>query len=40
MFVKRGDKPFSDGILGHIKLLSNRTTLDERIREFYFFGPH
>jgi hypothetical protein len=29
--VKRGDKPFSDGMLGHIKLLSNRTTLDERI---------
>ncbi|KAG6879056.1 hypothetical protein C0992_005545 [Termitomyces sp. T32_za158] len=30
-FVKRGDKPFSDGILGHIKLLSDKTTLDERL---------
>ena len=34
LFVKRGDKSFSDGIIGHVKLLSNRTTLDERICEF------
>ena len=33
--MKRGDKPFSDGLIGHIKLLSNRTTLDERICEFH-----
>jgi hypothetical protein len=33
LFVKRGDNPFSDGMLGHIKLLSNKTTLDERLRE-------
>ncbi|KAF8075252.1 hypothetical protein FPV67DRAFT_624457 [Lyophyllum atratum] len=31
LFVKRGDKPFSDGMVGHVKLLSNRTTLDERL---------
>lgn len=31
LFVKRGEKPFSDGMFGHVKLLSNRTTLDERI---------
>jgi len=31
LFVKRGNKSFSDGMLGHVKLLSNRTTLDERI---------
>ncbi|KAF8815429.1 hypothetical protein BYT27DRAFT_7249222 [Phlegmacium glaucopus] len=31
LFVKRGEKSFSDGMLGHVKLLSNRTTLDERI---------
>jgi len=31
LFVKRGDKSFSDGMIGHIKLLSNRTSLDERI---------
>lgn len=35
LFVKRGEKSFSDGMLGHVKLLSNRTTLDERIREFW-----
>ena len=35
LFMKRGDKPFSDGLIGHIKLLSNRTTLDERICEFH-----
>lgn len=31
LFVKRGDKPFSDGLVGHMKLLSNKTTLDERL---------
>ena len=36
LFVKRGDKSFSDGMLGHVKLLSNRTTLNERIREPIF----
>ena len=35
--MKRGEKPFSDGMLGHVKLLSDRTTLDERIRESFFF---
>lgn len=33
LYIKRGDKPFSDGMLGHIKLLSNKSTLDERLRE-------
>ncbi|KAF8957138.1 hypothetical protein BDZ97DRAFT_122029 [Flammula alnicola] len=31
LFIKRGNKPFSEGIPGQIKLLSNRTTLEERI---------
>ncbi|KAG6885757.1 hypothetical protein C0993_010269 [Termitomyces sp. T159_Od127] len=30
-FIKRGDKPFSDGMQGHIKLLSDKTTLEERL---------
>jgi hypothetical protein len=33
LYIKRGDKPFADGVIGHIKLLSNKTTLDERLRE-------
>ena len=37
LYVKKGDKSFSDGMLGHIKLLSHRTTLDERICEFHLF---
>jgi len=31
LYVKRGDKAFSDGVVGHVKLLSHRTTLDERL---------
>ncbi|TCD67390.1 hypothetical protein EIP91_012425 [Steccherinum ochraceum] len=31
LLVKRGDKDFTDGILGHVKLLSNKKTKDERI---------
>ena len=31
LFVRRGKKPFSDGMTGHIKLLSNKETLDERL---------
>ncbi|KAH9479287.1 hypothetical protein JR316_0007875 [Psilocybe cubensis] len=31
LYTKRGDKPFSEGVLGHVKLLSNRLTLEERI---------
>ncbi|KAG5724541.1 hypothetical protein E4T56_gene17432 [Termitomyces sp. T112] len=31
LFVKRGDRPFSDGMPGHLKLLSDKTTLDERL---------
>ena len=34
LYVKRGEKPFSDGVTGHVKLLSNKTTLDERLREY------
>ena len=37
LFVKRGDKSFSDGMMGHIKVLSNRKTLDERICELKTF---
>ncbi|KAF5379439.1 hypothetical protein D9615_006515 [Tricholomella constricta] len=31
LFVKRGNKPFSDGMIGHVKLLSDKTTLHERL---------
>ncbi|KIM39610.1 hypothetical protein M413DRAFT_447085 [Hebeloma cylindrosporum] len=31
LYVKRGDRPFGDGMLGHVKLLSKRTTGEERI---------
>ncbi|KAG5647386.1 hypothetical protein DXG03_000456 [Asterophora parasitica] len=31
LFVKRGSKPFADGILGHAKLLSDKTTSEERL---------
>ncbi|PPQ95971.1 hypothetical protein CVT26_016187 [Gymnopilus dilepis] len=31
LYTKRGDKPFSEGVVGHMKLLSNRTTHEERI---------
>jgi len=32
LYVKRGDRPFGDGMFGHVKLLSKRTTGEERIR--------
>lgn len=31
LYVKRGSKPFSDGMVGHIKLLSDKETLEERL---------
>ncbi|KAI0940727.1 hypothetical protein AcV7_003031 [Taiwanofungus camphoratus] len=31
VFIKRGDREFSDGIFGHVKLLSHKVTGDERI---------
>lgn len=34
LFVKRGSKEFADGILGHIKFLSHKTTKDERIGSY------
>ena len=33
LYVKRGEKSFGEGIPGHIKLLSHRTTSEERIRK-------
>lgn len=33
LYIKRGKKPFSDGMHGHLKLLSDKTTLGERLRE-------
>lgn len=33
LFVKRGNKPFASGMIGHLKLLSDRTTQAERLRE-------
>lgn len=32
--MKRGNRPFSDGMIGHIKLLSDKETLEERLRKF------
>jgi hypothetical protein len=32
LYIKRGDRPFSEGIPGLVKLLVNRTTAEERIR--------
>lgn len=31
LYVKRGNRPFSDGMVGHIKLLSDKETLEERL---------
>ncbi|PPQ79821.1 hypothetical protein CVT25_002975 [Psilocybe cyanescens] len=31
LYTKRGNKAFSEGVVGHVKLLSNRSTLEERI---------
>ncbi|CCM02667.1 uncharacterized protein FIBRA_04771 [Fibroporia radiculosa] len=31
VFIKRGDREFSDAILGHVKLLSHKQTGDERL---------
>ncbi|KAJ3501018.1 hypothetical protein NLJ89_g9530 [Agrocybe chaxingu] len=31
LFTKRGSKPFAEGVAGHIKLLSNRTTMEQRL---------
>lgn len=31
LFVKRGDKEFSTGMLGHVKLLKDKTTGEERL---------
>jgi hypothetical protein len=33
LFTKRGNKPFTEGVVGHLKLLADRTTLEERLRE-------
>ena len=32
--VKRCEKPFSDGVAGHVKLLSNKATFDEQLRKY------
>jgi hypothetical protein len=32
MYVKRGEDNFSGGMVGHIKLLSHKTTLSQRLR--------
>ncbi|TFK24548.1 hypothetical protein FA15DRAFT_414450 [Coprinopsis marcescibilis] len=31
LFIKRGNKPFASGMVGHLKLLSDRKTLAERL---------
>jgi hypothetical protein len=33
LYVNRGSKGFSDGMIGHLKLLSNKKTQTERLRE-------
>ena len=32
LFVKRGNKPFASGMVGHLKLLSDKETSKERLR--------
>lgn len=39
LYIKRGDKPFTEGIVGHFKLLKDRTTLDERLCKPSFIFP-
>jgi len=34
MYMKRGSKDFTDGFMGHIKLLSSKTSEDQRLRTF------
>ena len=38
LFVKRGEKGFTGGMPGHIKLLSKKNSQksEERLREFFF----
>lgn len=36
LFVRRGNKPFASGMVGHLKLLSDRKTLAERLCECSF----
>jgi hypothetical protein len=31
LYIKRGEKPFTEGIIGHVKVLESKTTLEERI---------
>lgn len=31
LYIKRGEREFSDGMLGHVKLLSHRQTSAERL---------
>lgn len=33
LFIKRGDKDFADGMIGHIKLLSHNTSKGGRLRK-------
>jgi len=40
LYIKRGDKPFGDGMQGHVKLLSKRTTGEERIRALLTLSIH
>jgi hypothetical protein len=35
LFVKRGNKPFSSGMVGHLKLLSDKSTSTERLCEWF-----
>jgi hypothetical protein len=33
LYINRGNKGFTDGMAGHVKLLSNKATKCERLRE-------
>lgn len=35
LFVKRGTKEFSGGMLGHVKLLTHTETREQRLGKFY-----
>jgi hypothetical protein len=36
LYVKRGEKPFAEGMVGHCKLLKDRTTLEERLCKYFY----
>lgn len=33
LYIKRGERDFTSGMLGHVKLLSNKTSENQRLRK-------